>query len=421
MLNNPSPDTRELIVQCLQRMIATKVHNIKSGWKAVFVVLGIAARQSTPPLVHSAFELLEQIMDQYFALITESADTLDECVNCLVAFGCNALTDVAQAAIARLETVADFLAQQVVQQQQSGGPAAVSASRKLSAELLRVNYNPSADRAVAEHAAEDGASNAGSASGSPRPVPSTAHYSSLSSAGGLHGASTTGSSTASSGLRVWFLLLTGLSRLVGDQRLAVRSAALETLFAVLNRHGALFSAATWRHIFYGVLFPIFDDVKRFDALAGTEWVARRRPPPPLALSPLAALCGLCAVPTARVPQSPAAAACMPCVVVLTCALCAGRRCVRRRGSCRRSRSGEGGLSSGRRCAVRWDGRLREAATRSSRCGRCDARGGSVQGSRAPLTVLRRRWCWGGRGRRRRGRQRRVLAADDLLCGAADAG
>ena len=155
MLNNPSPDTRELIVQCLERMIASRVHNIKSGWKAVFVVLGIAARQSTPPLVHSAFDLLLRIMEQYFALITESSsDTMDECVNCLVAFGCNPLTDVAQKAIHRLQSVADFLGQQVVTAQQAGGGGGAAASatqgtRKLSADM-RVNYNPSIDPAVSD-------------------------------------------------------------------------------------------------------------------------------------------------------------------------------------------------------------------------------------------------------------------------------
>ena len=263
MLNNPSPDTRELIVQCLQRMIASKVHNIRSGWKAVFVVLGIAAKQSTPPLVHAAFELLQQIMDLYFALITESsADTLDECVNCLVAFGCNPLTDIAHQAIARLQNVADFLGQQVVQQQQIIASGSLPPGhRKMSAELARHSFDPSADRAVSDNSSADATTAPASAATSPRPLPLTPHSSSVAGVGGAGAAappsaSTSSSSSSSSGLRIWFLLLTGLSRLVGDSRLAVRSAALEGLFAVLNKHGALFSAATWRHIFYGVLFPI---------------------------------------------------------------------------------------------------------------------------------------------------------------------
>ena len=258
MLNNPSPDTRELIVGCLQRMVASKVHNIRSGWKAVFVVLGIAARQSTPPLVHAAFELLQQIMDQYFSLITESsADTLDECVNCLVAFGCNPLTDVAHSAIARLQNVADYLGQQVVQQQMSTASGGVPPShRKMSAELVKQNFDPSADRAVSDDAASAPAQPVSASSSSVNDVAGLPSSGSVTPSSSASSSSSSSSSSASSGLRIWFLLLTGLSRLVGDSRLAVRSAALESLFAVLNKHGALFSAATWRHIFYGVLFPI---------------------------------------------------------------------------------------------------------------------------------------------------------------------
>ena len=260
MLHNPSPDTRELIVQCLARMIASRVHNIRSGWKAVFVVLGIAAKQSNPPLVNSAFDLLLQILDTYFGLITESADTLDECVKCCVAFGCNPITEVALKAIHRLQSVADFLGQQVLSEQQqgngggSGGADSSSTvgSRKSSTDITNgLHLSP----AVTEPVGTDGgASQPSSASTSPKPLPLTPHSSSLAGVGGLHAlgggtatpsltSSTSSSSSSSSGLRVWFLLLTGLSRLVGDARLTVRSCALESLFAVLNAHGALFSAA----------------------------------------------------------------------------------------------------------------------------------------------------------------------------------
>ena len=255
MQHNPSPDTRELIVGCLQRMIATKVHNIKSGWKAVFVVLGIAARQNQPPLVHAAFDLLMQIMDQYFALITETADTLDECISCLVSFGCNELTDVAEKAIDKLEKVADYLGQLVLQQQQDGQVAAAAAAAATTA--------AGAARKLSVDARMD------SNSSSQQP-PLTAHSSSLAGMGGVQApavAAAVAVSSSSTTLRVWFYLLTGLSRLVGDSRLAIRSRALDSLFSVLNKHGHLFSAATWRHIFHGVLFPIFDDIRHHKGTA----------------------------------------------------------------------------------------------------------------------------------------------------------
>ena len=255
MQHNPSPDTRELIVMSLSRMIASKVHNIKSGWKAVFVVLSVAAKQSQPPLVHAAFDLLLQIMDLYFALITETADTLDECISCLVSFGCNELTDVAEKAIDRLEKVADYLGQLVLQQQQEGqtvGASAVTATSGAAATGRKLSVDTKADH---------------SNSASPHSLPLTPHSSSLAGMGGVQAvtvaaaAAAAGTATSSTTLRVWFFLLTGLSRLVGDSRLSVRSRALDSLFSILNKHGHLFSAATWRHIFHGVLFPIFDDIR----------------------------------------------------------------------------------------------------------------------------------------------------------------
>lgn len=71
-----------------------RVQNIKSGWKTVFVVFTSAARDPHHPLVSATFKIVQQILSQYFPLITESMDTIAECVNCLVAFGCNVYTEI---------------------------------------------------------------------------------------------------------------------------------------------------------------------------------------------------------------------------------------------------------------------------------------------------------------------------------------
>jgi brefeldin A-inhibited guanine nucleotide-exchange protein len=62
--------------------------------------------------------------------------------------------------------------------------------------------------------------------------------------------------------KVWFPILTGLSQLISDPRLQVRTTALETLFDVLTTYGSMFSEKLWEVIFTGVLFPIFDDIRR---------------------------------------------------------------------------------------------------------------------------------------------------------------
>jgi len=92
-----------------------------------------------------------------------------------------------------------------------------------------------------------------------RKVSSAAHGSSVPSTPRHN--SFSGGSAPQSALKSWFLVLTGLSRLVSDPRTEVRSMALQTLFLILNAHGHVFTPQTWRTVFHGVLFPIFDDVR----------------------------------------------------------------------------------------------------------------------------------------------------------------
>lgn len=44
-------------------MIKSKVGNIKSGWRSVFMVFTAAADDNTEPIVESAFENVEQGMN----------------------------------------------------------------------------------------------------------------------------------------------------------------------------------------------------------------------------------------------------------------------------------------------------------------------------------------------------------------------
>jgi brefeldin A-inhibited guanine nucleotide-exchange protein len=50
-----STEIRELIIQCLSRMIAARVHNIKSGRKCGVVVFTIGASDSHESLVSNTF------------------------------------------------------------------------------------------------------------------------------------------------------------------------------------------------------------------------------------------------------------------------------------------------------------------------------------------------------------------------------
>lgn len=216
MANNRSSETRELVVQCLSRMILARVNNVKSGWKSVFIVLTYGAKDSHQPLVVSTFAIVRSIMTQYFLLITETTDTIDECINCLVAFGCNRYTDVSLQAIEYLLQCASYLG-------------------------AHINKDiPTQDGNGTEYGLDN-----------------------LEHAAGAS-------------LKVWFLLLTGLSTMINDPRLEVRSRALQALFGTLHNHGRHFNLETWRLIFRGVLFPIFDDVAHTDTTPNPSSSKKRK-------------------------------------------------------------------------------------------------------------------------------------------------
>eukprot|EP01028_Stygiella_incarcerata_P007764 TRINITY_DN324_c1_g1_i10.p1 TRINITY_DN324_c1_g1~~TRINITY_DN324_c1_g1_i10.p1 ORF type:complete len:1548 (+),score=467.44 TRINITY_DN324_c1_g1_i10:437-5080(+) len=65
-------------------------------------------------------------------------------------------------------------------------------------------------------------------------------------------------------LRVWFPVLTGLSRLVNDARSEVRHKAVTTLFNSLREFGEHFAPGFWSLLFSGVIMPLFDDVRTHD-------------------------------------------------------------------------------------------------------------------------------------------------------------
>eukprot|EP01103_Thecamoeba_quadrilineata_P017797 TRINITY_DN6476_c0_g1_i1.p1 TRINITY_DN6476_c0_g1~~TRINITY_DN6476_c0_g1_i1.p1 ORF type:complete len:593 (-),score=84.38 TRINITY_DN6476_c0_g1_i1:100-1878(-) len=62
-------------------------------------------------------------------------------------------------------------------------------------------------------------------------------------------------------LKLWFPIFTGLSRTISHPNIEVRTAALQTLFSVLQTHGRLFNKGFWELVFRGVLLPIFDSVR----------------------------------------------------------------------------------------------------------------------------------------------------------------
>ncbi|KAA3463601.1 brefeldin A-inhibited guanine nucleotide-exchange protein 1-like [Gossypium australe] len=209
MQKSNSAEIRELIVRCISQMVLSRVTNVKSGWKSVFMVFTAAAADERKNIVLLAFETMEKIVREYFPHITETdATVFTDCVRCLIKFTNSRFNnDASLNAIAFLRFCAVKLAE--------GGFVCTNKSSDDGSSVSSINKDDSDVKCFAY--IDD------------------------------HGS-------------YWLPLLTGLSKLTSDSRLDIRKSSVEVLFNILKDHGHLFSRVFWVGIFNSVVLPIFDGV-----------------------------------------------------------------------------------------------------------------------------------------------------------------
>lgn len=209
-------EIRELIIRCVSQMVLSRVKNVKSGWKSMFMVFQTAAYDDHKNIVLLAFEIIEKILRDYFPYITETeTTTFTDCVNCLIAFTNSRFNkDISLNAIAFLRFCAAKLAE---------GDIGFS---KLKEKETSEKISPSLTQK------------------------------------GTDGKYSSGNMTDKEDhLYFWFPLLAGLSELSFDPRPEIRKSALQVLFDTLRNYGHHFSLPLWERVFESVLFPIFDYVR----------------------------------------------------------------------------------------------------------------------------------------------------------------
>ncbi|KAH8516697.1 hypothetical protein H0E87_004884 [Populus deltoides] len=217
MRKSNAVEIRELIIRCVSQMVLSRVNNVKSGWKSMFMVFTAAAYDDHKNIVLLAFEIIEKIIRDYFPYITETeTTTFTDCVNCLIAFTNSRFNkDISLNAIAFLQFCATKLAE---------GDLGSSSRNKDKEVSVKISS----------------------------PSPRT----------GKDGKQENGEiKDKEDHLYFWFPLLAGLSELSFDPRPEVRKSALQVLFETLRSHGHLFSLPLWERVFESVLFPIFDYVR----------------------------------------------------------------------------------------------------------------------------------------------------------------
>lgn len=206
MKKSNSAEIRELIVRCVSQMVLSRVNNVKSGWKSVFMVFTTAAADERKNIVLLAFETMEKIVRDYFPHITETENaTFTDCVKCLITFTNSRFnSDISLNAIAFLRFCAFKLAE--------GGLVVYEKSKEVNS-----SDAPLDDDSTDGHTFTD----------------------------------------KDDQIYFWVPLLTGLSKLTSDPRPAIRKSALEVLFNILKDHGSLFSRSFWMGVYKSVIFPIF--------------------------------------------------------------------------------------------------------------------------------------------------------------------
>ncbi|PWN38087.1 Sec7-domain-containing protein, partial [Meira miltonrushii] len=206
MRNNRSSEAKELVLQCLQQMMASRIHNMRSGWRTMFGTLG-AASKASERVASYAFELVRQLNADHFGEILTAGAFADLTV---------CLTDFAKASHA----------QRVALQ-------SVSMLRGVVPKMLAVPECP-IDADV-----------------EPAPPATTPMIDDPM-------------------VRFWFPALFAFYDIImnGDD-LEVRRVALDALFEILKKHGTTFRLDFWDTVCQEVLFPIFavlrsrSDVTRF--------------------------------------------------------------------------------------------------------------------------------------------------------------
>lgn len=217
MRKSSAVEIRELIIRCVSQMVLSRVNNVKSGWKSMFMVFTTAAYDDHKNIVLLAFEIIEKIVRDYFPYITETeTTTFTDCVNCLIAFTNSRFNkEISLNAIAFLRFCAAKLAE--------GDLGSSSRNRDKEAPG---KITPSSPQAGKDRKHDNGEL-----------------------------------TDKDDHLYFWFPLLAGLSELSFDPRPEIRKSALQVLFDTLRNHGHHFSLPLWERVFESVLFPIFDYVR----------------------------------------------------------------------------------------------------------------------------------------------------------------
>nr|ODN91502.1 guanine nucleotide exchange protein for ADP-robosylation factor [Cryptococcus depauperatus CBS 7855] len=82
IIHNKNSDAREMVLQCLQHMLQSRMQNLRSGWRTMFGVFSAASKVVTERVCNYAFELVTLVYRDYFSLVVKfgSFSDLTTCI-----------------------------------------------------------------------------------------------------------------------------------------------------------------------------------------------------------------------------------------------------------------------------------------------------------------------------------------------------
>ncbi|KAL7751070.1 guanine nucleotide exchange protein for ADP-robosylation factor [Sorochytrium milnesiophthora] len=215
--NNKSDVIRELVLQSVQQMIQARAHNIRSGWKSIFVVLSRVTTSSgngaARSLILSAFNTLQTIYEQFMGQLGHS---FAEFSSCLVDFALLDVHNVNEKALKLLRGCFKLLATDTLG---AVTPATLAATFDSPSQsfVSGVDFHGGDD--AQNHATQD-----------------------------------------EKFFSRWLPILGGFSKVVIDSPSEViRSKALDYLYECLRSAGTSFDTRHWSAIIKGIIVPIFQD------------------------------------------------------------------------------------------------------------------------------------------------------------------
>jgi len=98
-----SNEVKGLVVSCMLNIVLSLVHNIKSGWKSIFEIFKIAAKDQHADIIKESFQAVSKIVENH---LTYTYEHFFELIDCLVSFSKNYIEEISIGAINALQVCA---------------------------------------------------------------------------------------------------------------------------------------------------------------------------------------------------------------------------------------------------------------------------------------------------------------------------